>query len=240
MKLNNLILFASAIIALSAGFWLSSAQKDAEDKASENANANTDQGNQFSELNTTQQARLEQAKKSFSPVQGTLVKPARKISVPALVKDNGETFTLNDLTGDWHLLFFGYTHCPDICPTTMGVTAQAKKLAESANKPFPQVTFISVDPERDTTEMIGEYVRYFDKDFTAVTGEKDLIKALTLQMSVVYMQMPAEDGQSGYLIDHSSALLLLNPQGKLVAFLNPPHDAATIVKDIQTVISLTE
>ena len=160
--------------------------------------------------------------------------------MPALTKDNGETFTLDDLTGDWHLLFFGYTHCPDICPTTMGVTAQAKKLAESADKPFPQMLFVSVDPERDTPEMIGEYVRYFDKDFTAVTGEKDLIKALTLQMSVVYMQMPAEDGESGYLIDHSSALLLLNPQGKLVAFLNPPHDATTIVKDIQTVISLSK
>ena len=231
MKSNSLIIIASAIVALSAGFWLSSLQKDAENNA-----------NQFSELNDSQQAKLEQAKKNFSPIQGTLITPARKIHVPALTKDDGETFTLNDLTGDWHLLFFGYTHCPDICPTTMGVTAQAKKLAASENKPFPQVIFISVDPERDTAEMIGEYVRYFDKDFTAVTGDKDLIKALTLQMSVVYMQMPTVDdnADSGYLIDHSAALLLLNPEGKLLAFLNPPHDPATIVKDIQTVINLGE
>ena len=234
MKSNSLIIIASAIVALSAGFWLSSLQKDAENKVGDQ------NANQFGELNDSQQAKLEQAKKNFSPIQGTLITPARKIHVPALTKDNGETFTIDDLAGDWHLLFFGYTHCPDICPTTMGVTAQAKKLAETENKPFPQVIFISVDPERDTAEMIGEYVRYFDKDFTAVTGEKDLIKALTLQMSVVYMQMPAENDQSGYLIDHSAALLLLNPEGKLVAFLNPPHDPSTIVKDIQTVISLSK
>ena len=232
----NILILTSAIVALSAGFWLSSAQRDAEDKAAQGAN-------QLNKLNDSQQAALEQAKKNFSPIQGTLVSPARKIAVPALTKDNGETFTLNDLTGDWHLLFFGYTHCPDICPITMGVTAQAKKMSEAAGEKFPKVIFVSVDPERDKVEMLGDYVRYFDKDFIGVTGEKDLIKALTLQMSVVYMQMPAESGtgndeDSSYLIDHSAALLLLNPQGKLAAFLNPPHDPATIVKDVQTVIKL--
>lgn len=234
MKSNSLIIIASAIVALSAGFWLSSIQKGAEDEVSSS--------NQFGKLNDSQQAEREQAKKNFSPIQGILITPARKIHVPALSKDNGETFTINDLTGDWHLLFFGYTHCPDICPTTMGVTAQAKKIAETENKPFPQLIFVSVDPERDTIEMIGEYVRYFDKDFTAVTGKKDLIKALTLQMSVVYMQMPAseESPGSGYLIDHSAALLLLNPQGKLVAFLNPPHNPSKIIEDIQTVINLAK
>ena len=88
--------------------------------------------------------------------------------------------------------------------------------------------------------MLGEYVQYFDKDFIGVTGEPNLIKALTLQLSVVYMKMQSEEGSdaNGYLVDHSSALLLLNPEGKLVAFLNPPHDAATILKDIQTVVNL--
>lgn len=233
MKSNNLILTASAIIALSAGFWLSSVQKNAEEKASTSGNA-------FIDNNPDQQAKLDQAKKNFSPIQGTLITPGRKISVPELIKDDGQILTQADITDDWHLLFFGYTHCPDICPTTMGVATQAKKLAESSNKPFPQVIFVSVDPERDTPDMIGDYVRYFDKDFIAVTGDKAMIKALTLQMSVVYMQMPVTDDNpdSGYLIDHSSALLLLNPEGKLVAFLNPPHDPATIVKDVQTVINL--
>jgi len=214
LKVKGLIVIA-AVAALSAGFWASSVLE--KNKAQE----------------------ISDARKNFSPIQGSLVSPPRKIAVPALIKDTGQTFTLDDLTGQWHLLFFGYTHCPDVCPTTMGVTAQAKKIAEANSQTFPGVIFISVDPERDKVEMLADYVQYFDQDFIGVTGDKDLIKALTLQLSVVYMKMPAEaDSEtSGYLVDHSSALLLLNPEGKLVAFLNPPHEPATIVKDIQTVIN---
>lgn len=218
-KTKTLVVVA-AVAAMLAGFWVSSIlQLNDKTKADESA--------------------LSQARKNFSPIQGSLLSPARKIAVPALIKDNGQTFSLDDLTGQWHLLFFGYTHCPDICPTTMGVAAQAKKIAESKNQSFPGVIFISVDPERDKVEMLAEYVQYFDKDFIGVTGDKDLIKALSLQMSVVYMKMPVKAGtdESNYLVDHSAALLLLNPEGKLVAFLNPPHDPATIVKDITTVIN---
>ena len=87
--------------------------------------------------------------------------------------------------------------------------------------------------------MLSEYVQYFDKEFIGVTGNKDFIKALTLQMSVVYMKMPADDqaSDSSYLMDHSAALLLINPEGKLVAFFNPPHDPKTILKDFQTVVN---
>lgn len=204
---------ATALLAMSAGFWLSSIQlDDAKDKAAD-------------------------ARKNFSPIQGVILSPARKIAVPALVKDNGQTFAIDDLTGQWHLLFFGYTHCPDICPTTMGVLAQAKKAAEADGQIFPRVVFVSVDPERDKVEMLGQYVRYFDKDFIGVTGDPTLIQALALQMSVVYMKMPAEAGADadGYVVDHSSALLLLNPEGRLEAFLNPPHEPATILRDIQKV-----
>jgi protein SCO1/2 len=122
----------------------------------------------------------------------------------------------------------------------MGVAARAKKLAMADNLEFPDVFFISVDPERDKVEMLADYVQYFDKSFIGVTGDKALIKALTLQMSVVYMKMSAAESSSdgGYLIDHSSALLLLNPEGKLVAFLNPPHDPKTILKDVTKVTTL--
>jgi protein SCO1/2 len=208
------LMTAAAVVAMSAGVWLSSIQlDDASDKTVD-------------------------ARKNFSPIQGTILSPSRKIAVPALLKDNGQTFTNADLTGQWHLLFFGYTHCPDICPTTMGVLAQAKKAAEADGQLFPGVVFVSVDPERDKVEMLGQYVRYFDKDFIGVSGDPDLIQALALQMSVVYMKMPAEAGTDAdaYLVDHSSALLLLNPEGRLEAFLNPPHEPAIILRDIQKVI----
>jgi protein SCO1/2 len=212
---TNILIGAAAIIAMSAGFWLSSVQ-----------------------LNNNEDKALD-ARQNFSPIQGSILSPARKIAVPALLKDNGEIFRIDDLSGQWHILFFGYTHCPDICPTTMGVLAQAKKTAAANNQAFPGVVFISVDPERDKVETLGQYVQYFDKDFIGVTGDPALVKALALQMSVVYLKMPAAAGSDAddYLVDHSSALLLLDPQGRLKAFLNPPHNPSTILRDIQTVIS---
>jgi len=222
----KLTLVIAAVVAMSAGFWLSSIWQSNDDKAAESAQEKA------------HEIALAEARKNFSPIQGIILSPARKIAVPALIKDDGKVFTLDDLTGHWSLLFFGYTHCPDICPVTMGVVAQAKKTAAADGKTFPDVFFVSVDPERDKVKMLGEYVQYFDKDFIGVTGDKDLIKALALQMSVVNMKMPVADtNDSAYLVDHSAALLLLNPEGKLVAFLNPPHDPKTILEDIEKVIS---
>ena len=224
---SKLSLAFAAVAALSAGAWLSSMQQANNEKAAAELKAK----------------ELSAARENFSPIQGSIVSPARKIMIPALSKDNGEVFTLADLTGQWHFLFFGYTHCPDICPVTMGVLAQAKKMAAANNHMFPDVVFISVDPERDKVAMLADYVQYFDKDFIGVTGDKDLIKALTLQMSVVYMKMPGEEisaagnNGNGYLVDHSSAILLLNPQAKLVAFFNAPHDPQTILKDFQTMVN---
>ena len=227
-KKSKLSIAIAAVVALSAGIWLSSWQQANNEKAAADL----------------KDKELSAARKNFSPIQGSILSPARKIAIPALTKDNGEAFSLAGLSGQWHFLFFGYTNCPDVCPVTMGVLAQAKKIASANNHMFPQVVFVSVDPERDKVEMLSDYVQYFDKDFIGVTGDKDLIKALTLQMSVVYMKMPAEPkpetgtSDSAYLVDHSSAVLLLNPEGKLVAFFNAPHDPKTILKDFQTVVNL--
>lgn len=229
---SKIAIAVTAVVAMSVGFWLSSVQRDNDEESVEIARQKADE------------IALAEARKKHSPIQGTILAPPRKIAVPALLKDNGETFTLDDLTGQWHLLFFGYTHCPDVCPVTMGALAQAKKIAMANNQAFPDVVFVSVDPERDKVEMLGEYVQYFDKDFIGVTGDPALIKALTLQMSVVYMKMPsAENSAAGssasdYLVDHSSALLLLNPEGKLVAFMNSPHEPNIILKDFHTVVQL--
>lgn len=225
------VIAGSAILAVASGYWLSSVLQDSVEQ----------------DFDAVNEKALAEARKYFTPIQGTMLSPTRKIAVPELLKDNGEIFTLDDLSDQWHILFFGYTHCPDICPTTMGVLAQAKKTAKANNHIFPEVVFISVDPARDKVETLGEYVRYFDKEFIGVTGDEELIKALALQMSVVYMKMSPEaeteeaaetvSNESGYLVDHSSALLLLNPEARLVAFLNPPHDPATILKDFQTVVN---
>ena len=220
---SKAIIVVAAVVAMSAGYWLSTAQKSRNIETAENIKQEA------------HDEALAEARRNFSPIQGTILSPARKIAIPALIKDDGSVFTLNDLTGHWSLLFFGYTHCPDVCPITMGVAAQAKKLAQANNQDFPDVFFVSVDPDRDKVEMLAEYVQYFDKDFVGVTGDESLIKALTLQMSVVYMKMSSK--KSDYVVDHSSALLLLNPEGRLVAFMNPPHEPKTILKDFQTIVN---
>jgi len=222
---SKLIIAVAAVAAMSAGFWFSSLQRPGDDISAE------------------KRKELAEARENFSPIQGTILSPARKIVIPELSKDNGKAFTLDDLKGHWSLLFFGYTNCPDICPVTLGVVAQAKKAALAINHMFPDVIFVSVDPDRDKVDMLADYVQYFDKDFIGVTGDKAMIKALTLQMSVVYMKVPVDNDtsvnsdDSTYNVDHSSSLLLVNPEGKLVAFFNPPHDPKTILKDFQTVVN---
>lgn len=169
-------------------------------------------------------------------IQGVVLKPARQIAVPELTKHDGTAFTNADLNGKWTLMFFGYTHCPDICPTTMNVLAEAKK--NSAGD-FPQVVFVTLDPERDTVDMLGGYVHYFDPEFTGVTGDEKMIQALTLQASVLYMKVPGESGNdSDYLIDHSSSILLINPKGQLVAFLKAPHTPSSILDSVSKIVPL--
>jgi len=222
---TNVLITITALTAMAAGVWFASSQ-------------------QQNKITSDNDKALAQARKNFSPIQGVVLSPARKVAVPALIKDDAKTLTLDDLRGHWSLLYFGYTHCPDICPVTMGVLAQAKKLATAINHIFPQVFFISVDPDRDKVDMLADYVQYFDKDFTGVTGKKEMIKALALQLSVVYLATPTNSAgdvsseEKGYDIDHSSALLLFNPEGRLIAFLNPPHEPKTILKDFQTVVNL--
>lgn len=175
-------------------------------------------------------------------IQGVILPDARKISVPELLKDDGSRFINSDLEGHWTLLFFGYTHCPDICPTTLNMLVQARKNFNdnSSNADFPEVMLVSVDPQRDSVEVLNQYVKYFEPTFTGITGKPEMIKALTLQLSVVYMQVPNSDGsesQENYAVDHSSSILLINPQGKLHAFLNPPHSVTSIVDSLRTIIN---
>lgn len=166
-------------------------------------------------------------------IHGSVVNPPRQIAVPELIKQDGEAFTNADLVDQWTLVFFGYTQCPDICPMTMNVLAEAKK---KAPVDFPQVVFISVDPQRDSVEMLSGYVHYFDPQFMGVTGEEKMIEALTLQTSVVYMKVPGASGaQNDYLVDHSSSILLINPKGQLAAFLKTPHTPSNIIESVEKI-----
>ncbi len=127
-------------------------------------------------------------------------------------------------------MFFGFTHCPDVCPTTMTMLASTKKrILEAHPDAAPQVLMISVDPTRDTPEVLSRYVPFFDKAFIGATGTEEAIKALTEKMGVAYSRVPTGPGQ--YTIDHTSALFVVNPQGALQAISSSPHLPEVLAND---------
>ena len=165
---------------------------------------------------------------------GTRLQIPRQLGVPAgLKKTDGKAFTTDDIKGHWSMLFFGYTSCPDICPTTLTTVVAAKK---KAGHTFPQMYFISVDPERDSLKKLSKYVKYFDKDIVGVTGSLKMLKAFALRANAFFSKVPAKSGSpDDYLISHSSALMLVNPEAQLVAFINPPLTPDSILKAIDVV-----
>jgi len=155
---------------------------------------------------------------------------ARDISAFTLVDHRSEPFTNASLQGVWSFLFFGYTHCPDVCPTTLSVlNSVAQKLGSDARD--VRFVFISVDPERDTPETLARFVSYFNGDFIGVTGEPGAIERLTKQLGVLYMRVASSDNPGSYLMDHTASVFLVDPDGRYHAVFSPPITAEKIVTD---------
>lgn len=154
-----------------------------------------------------------------------------------LTDQNGIPFNRERLLGKWSFLFFGYTYCPDICPTTLAVltTADAmlKKEAPEAAADS-RVIFISVDPERDTLEKLSTYMAYYNQEFTAVTGTKTEIDNLAGQCGAGYIKEP-ESAPGFYLVSHTSAIFLTDPKARLVAAFSQPHIPKNIVSLYQKI-----
>jgi protein SCO1 len=162
---------------------------------------------------------------------GTWLPQPRPVPEVSLVDQSGQPFTTpQSLTGHPTLLFFGFTHCPDVCPTTLARLAQVVK---TANVPDLKVLLVSVDPERDTPELLERYVHAFDPNFGGVTGKLEDIQRLTKALSVAFAKVDMGGGQ--YTVDHSAVVMLLNRQGQLVALFTPPYEVAPVAADLHTV-----
>ena len=147
----------------------------------------------------------------------------------ALVDHTGGAYTRRDMTEDWTLLFFGYTHCPDICPITLATMSASVDAIGALGGEAPRLVFVSVDPERDEPASLREYVTVFPGGFLGVTGPHEELGKLTRAMGVAY----ARDGDGPeYLVDHSAALLLVNPKAELQAVFGPPHEPDVIARDL--------
>jgi protein SCO1/2 len=138
-----------------------------------------------------------------------------------LVDHRGEIFSQKNFQDVWTIVFFGFTHCPDICPTTLAILNDTYSKLKDRERERIQIVMISIDPERDTVEKLAEYVPYFNDEFTGVTGNKYLIKRLTAELNIAYNKVPMDSDD--YTVDHSTQLVLINPKGHYHGFFKAPH-----------------
>tara|TARA_B110000503_G_C7126739_1_gene404959 strand:+ start:890 stop:1540 length:651 start_codon:yes stop_codon:yes gene_type:complete len=144
----------------------------------------------------------------------------------SLVDHRGEAFTPGQLEGHWTLIFFGFTHCPDVCPTTLSFLAELKGQLESTEVSDTQVVMVSVDPARDTVEQLATYVPYFHPDFIGVTGDFIDILNFARTFNAPFRKVTEADGS--YQIDHSANVVLVNPRGDYHGFFKAPLDLAKV------------
>lgn len=171
-------------------------------------------------------------------LDATVLPNARPLVGFSLLDHNSQVFSPTQLKGHWSFLFFGFTNCPDVCPTTLKVmqTMWKNLPTKSGDKGHPQLYFVSVDPERDHAETLKQYVQFFNPEFNGVTGKLDEIDKLTNQIGILY-GYDEKDGKNDkeYIVNHSAQLILVDPKGRMRAVISPPHIAKTISANFQTI-----
>lgn len=164
-----------------------------------------------------------------------LLPQPRELPAYSLQQSDHTQLVPGELRGHWTVVFLGFTHCPDICPTTLAELAQAQKLWAALPDPTrPRVLFVSVDPERDSPERIGEYAHAFHRDTLAATADVPALESFAKSLSLVFMKMAPEDGAPAgqYSVDHSAALAVLDPQGRMAGVIPPPLQPKVIAADL--------
>ena len=153
-----------------------------------------------------------------------------------LTDQSGRPFRLSDLRGHTVALFFGYTHCPDVCPTTLAALARAKRKLGTDGARF-DVVFVTVDPRRDTTAIVGKYVRLFDPSFIGLTGTEAQLAPVYTAYKVYHQALPAHGSAVGYLEAHSSTVDFIGPHGRIRSFgdwSDTPDELAAQVKQAES------
>jgi protein SCO1/2 len=154
-----------------------------------------------------------------------------------LIDHNRNTLNRDSLKGKWGLMFFGYTHCPDICPITLQTMSDMVKAIEDPDVAKElSIYFVSVDPERDTPEILASYVTYFNPDFTGATAPIEKLTPLTRSIGIAHQIRNKTDDKPEYDVDHSSAIVLINPQAEFAGLFSAPQDALVMARDVTRII----
>lgn len=151
----------------------------------------------------------------------------RPLADYTLTNEDGKTATPQDLKGHWTFAFIGYTNCPDVCPTILS-TLQDTRARLPADIPQPSVLMISADPDRDTPTVLNRYLAYFGADFHGLTGDAQTLRALAQSLNAAFSKRADSDGQ--VRVDHSAHLALIDPDGQMIAVLQPPHEPDTLIQ----------
>lgn len=183
---------------------------------------------------------LHQARSNFITheitIDGTVLPQTRKIYPFNLTDNRGKPFTKDSLKGHWTLMFFGFTNCGYVCPTTLSaLNKMFNNLKAHLSPPLlPEVVLVSVDPERDSVKRMNDYVKSFNPAFRGARADMEETKTLANQMSVVFDKVAMPNGN--YMVNHSTEIMLLDPEGNLRAFLSSPHVPDHMVRDYEAVI----
>lgn len=169
---------------------------------------------------------------------GTLIEPPRPAPQAQGVNWDGTPFTFQDLEGKVALVFFGYTSCPDICPTTLGEFKRIKSMLTEDEQQNVAFVMVSVDPERDTVERLAQYVPAFDDSFYGVRFEEGLLEEVKKSYSIYSEKVDEKEAtsQMGYLVDHTASTLVLNREGGFRLSLSYGTDVNTILPDIRQLL----
>jgi len=161
--------------------------------------------------------------------RGVFVLPQpRELADFRLTDHLGQPFDQQSLQDGWTFLFFGFTHCPDVCPTTMSEMGKAHAAIRASVDDAENFrgVLVTVDPERDTAELLGPYVTAFSQDFVGVLGALEATSEFALQLHAAFAKVPT--GEGGYTVDHTGAIVIINPRGHYHGFIKLPHKAETI------------
>ena len=167
---------------------------------------------------------------SKSPEYSTVLTKPIKLDEFLLTADDDSVFSNQSLKDKWSLLFFGYTHCPDVCPLTLHQLAQANKELADKLDSTPNIIMVSVDPDRDTSEILQKYVRSFGENVSGVTGKNEELDKLTSQLGIFY-KANKHEGEN-YSVNHSAAVILINKNAEFHAVFSAPHSIEHFVSDL--------
>lgn len=166
----------------------------------------------------------------------TVFPTAQPIANFSLTDTAQKPFTENNLVGNWTLLFFGYAHCPEICPKALATASNFWKQLPDTTRAKTRFVFITLDPKEDKVDDLKSFLGRFHSEFIGLTGDESEINKLAKSCRVYSFEDPTLTTAGQKNIDHTAAFILINPEGRMQALFSPPYDSATIAKDLATLM----